>query len=109
MARRLSQDLFINSVDQSPYGAGQGVDYPGGIGKLMVSATWGGGNAALQMLGPDGTTWLPVDQYAQATAAQLTANGMVTFVAPAGRLRVNITTATAVYARVIGCPENVAG
>lgn len=109
MARRIQQALYINSVDQSPYGAGLGVDYPGGIGKLMASATFGGGSIALQMLGPDGSTWLPVDQYAQATAASLTAAGMVTFIAPAGRIRALITTATAVYATITGCPENVAG
>ena len=109
MARRIRQDLFVNSADQSPYGANQGVDYPGGIGKFMVSATFGGGNVALQMLGPDGTTWLPIDQYAQASACTLSANGIMTFIAPAGRMRAVITTATAVYAAIIGCPENVAG
>ncbi|CAB4121948.1 hypothetical protein UFOVP16_29 [uncultured Caudovirales phage] len=109
MARRIAQVAFIASVDQSPYGTGLGFDYPGGIGKMMASATWSGGNARLEMLGPDGSTWLPVDQYAQASVAQLTANGMVTFIAPAGRMRVNITTATNVNASVVGCPENVAG
>lgn len=109
MARRIAQVAFINSVDQSPYGAGLGFDYPGGIGKMMASATWSGGNVRLEMLGPDGSTWLAVDQYAQATTAQLSANGMATFIAPAGRMRVNVTTATAVYATVVGCPENVAG
>lgn len=111
MARRIRQDAWINGVEQiNPvYGAGGGFDYPGGVGKMIATGTWAAGSAQLEMLGPDGSKWVPVDQYAQATVAKLSADGMVTFVAPAGRMRVNVVTATAVYASVVGCPENVAG
>ena len=108
MARRIQQALYVNSVDQSPFGTGNGVDFPGGIGKLFVDATFGGGSVALQMLSPSGV-WLGLDSYAQTAAISLTANGVATFIAPAGRVRVLITTATAVNAYIIGCPENGAG
>lgn len=108
MARRIQQALFLNSVDQSPYGAGGGVDFPGGIGKFFCEATFGGGNVALQILSPNGT-WIPLDNYALASVISITANGVATFIAPAGRIRAVITTATAVYAYLVGCPDNVAG
>jgi hypothetical protein len=107
MARRINQTMAVSAGP----GAGNPVDYPGGLGKLMASAAaWNAGSVQLQMLGPDGASWLPVDQYAQgASLAQLTGNGSVTFAAPAGRLRVNITSATGVNASLIGLPANVAG
>lgn len=108
MARRIQQALFLNSVDQSTYGAGGGVDYPGGLGKFFVEATFGGGNVALQIQSPNGT-WLPIESYASSTAISITANGVATFIAPAGRMRAVITTATAVFAYIIGCPDNTAG
>ena len=104
MARRIRQDLMVNGT-----GTGNSFDYPGGDGMLMASATWGGGNLALQMLGPDGATWIPLQYAATTTPISITANGVAVFRAPAGPIRVVATTATAVYASVIGIPGNMAG
>lgn len=69
------------------------VSWGGGRGMLSAVATWGGGSVTLQYLGPDGSTWLT-------GATALTANGLVTFELPPGRIRIAIATATAVYAQV---------
>lgn len=108
MARTVAYDLVLNDVEQNS-GKTNGINWPGGIGKLLVSATFGGGKVDLQTLGPDGTTWIPVDAYAQVSAVSLTANGTATFIAPRGKLRIAITTATAVYARIVACPDNAGG
>ena len=90
-------DLAVNNV---LYVTTNGVDAPwyGGRGTLIVeSSAWGGGSVALQYLSPNGT-WIGVD----ASLANFTANGMVDFELPPGKIRVLITTATAVYAYVLG-------
>lgn len=71
----------------------------GGYYMVAAVATWGGGNAELQSLGPDGTTWLSAP-----TALKLTANGMIAGYLPPGQYRFAITTATAVYCNVAGVP-----
>jgi hypothetical protein len=63
----------------------------GGVYALSVVATFGGGSVQLQLLGPDGSTWLNV-------GAAITANGYVSQTLPPGSYRLSITTATAVYA-----------
>lgn len=104
MARRQQLTLALNA------GAGNGaaVDWQGGNGMLMVDATFGGGSVALQQMSPSGA-WLPISNLATTTAISLAANGTANFLAPAGQIRVVITTATAVNAYVVGIPQNVAG
>lgn len=105
MARRVRLDLLQNA------GAGNGnaFDWPGGDGVFFVeSATFGGGNVALQMQGTNGN-WFPIINYATTTPISLTAVGMANFRAPAGQIRAVSTTATAVYASAVGVPQNVAG
>jgi hypothetical protein len=70
--------------------------WKGGEGTFMTKATWGGGTVKLQVLGPDGTTYIDVG-----SDTTLTADGGGNFSLPAGALiRANVATATAVYASV---------
>lgn len=71
---------------------GAPAQWRGGRGVLTAVATWGGGNIALQYMGPDGSTWLAV-------GTALTANGLSTFELPPGLIRAAVTTATAAYAQ----------
>ena len=71
---------------------GAAKQWRGGRGVFTAVATWGGGNIALQYLGPDGSTWLAV-------GSALTANGLATFELPPGQIRAAVTTATASYAQ----------
>jgi hypothetical protein len=71
---------------------GSPAQWRGGRGVLTAVATWGGGNIALQYMGPDGATWLAV-------GTALTANGLSTFELPPGLIRAAVTTATAAYAQ----------
>ena len=62
-------------------------------GKFMlqaISGGWGGGNAQLQEMGPDGSTWLNV-------GTAMTANGVQVLDLPPGSYRAVITTATGVW------------
>jgi hypothetical protein len=54
---------------------------------LTLHATWGGGNATLQKLLPDGTTYVAV-------ATPVAADGYAMLILPAGQYRLAITTAT---------------
>ncbi len=69
----------------------------GGSYHISMKATWGGGNVVLQMLGPDGSTYLPVH-------TALTADGVSSANLPPGTYRWAVTTATAVYAQVVRIP-----
>jgi hypothetical protein len=69
----------------------------GGTYGVFVTATWGGGNVALNGVGPDGSTLAPV-------MTALTANGYASVVIPAGMYKFAVTTATAVYASVYRVP-----
>lgn len=104
MARRAQVAIAVNQSATSS----TGVDWQGGNGMLMVDATFGGGSVALQQLSPSGV-WLPISNLATTTPISLTANGTANFLAPAGKIRVAITTATAVNAYAIGIPQNAAG
>lgn len=104
MARRIQLQLALNAAATDA----SGFDWPGGDGLLMVDATWGGGSVKLEQLSPAGQ-WLGLNAYATATPISLTANGTAHFRTPAGKIRVNITTATAVNAHAVGIPSNVAG
>jgi hypothetical protein len=105
MARRIRLDLLNNA------GAGNGAsfDWPGGDGVFFVeSATFGGGNVALQIQGPN-LNWFPVVSCATTTPIEITSPGMANFRAPAGPMRAVSTTATAVFASAVGLPANTAG
>jgi hypothetical protein len=100
VARRVQLQIANNASATTP-----GVDWPGGKGLLMVSATFGGGTVALEQQSPTGV-WLPLTLRNSTTAISLTANGTVLFEAPAGPIRLAITTATAVFGHAIGIPVN---
>lgn len=72
-----------------------GFTWRGGRGTFLAVATFGGGTVKLQALGPDASTW--IDAGSDTT---LTAAGGGNFELPPGQLRVNVATATAVYAVV---------
>lgn len=104
MARRQRFDLLVNAT-----GAGASIDWPGGQGVFFVeSATFGGGTVGLQFQGPNGN-WVPVNDFATSVAISLTTVASANFLAPAGPLRAVATTATAVYASVVGMPANTMG
>jgi hypothetical protein len=67
-------------------------------GKYGVTAlgTFGGGNIHLQILGPDGTTYVDVG-----STTNFTANGYAAVDLPPCEVQIAITTASAVYASVI--------
>lgn len=71
----------------------------GGAYWFEVAATFGGGTVKLQKLGPDDVTWFDVG-----TTTTLTAAGGASVALPQGSYRVNIATATAVYASVVRIP-----
>jgi hypothetical protein len=79
---------------------GDAVSLKGGRYVFSAVATWGGGTVKVQMLSGDGSTYLDVAN------ASLTANGSLASVSvPPGMYRINIATATAVYATFVRCPE----
>jgi hypothetical protein len=61
----------------------------GGRYGFIVTATFGGGNVALQVLSNDGSTWVNVSNQTAAAA--------VTVDLPPGSYRIQIATATAVF------------
>jgi hypothetical protein len=63
----------------------------GGKYGLDISATWSSGNAQVETLATDGSTWLNV-------GSAVTANGTSTYDLPPGQYRIGISSATAVYA-----------
>ena len=66
----------------------------GGKYGVTASATWGGGSATLQRLGPDGTTYVTC-------LTAFSANGYASVDLPPGTYQVAIATATAVYVEVV--------
>lgn len=75
--------------------------WPGGDGVFDAVATWGGGSVSLEYLGADGSTWV-----AAGADTTLTADGAGVFTLGEGtKIRVNVTTATAVYARARRAPS----
>jgi hypothetical protein len=71
--------------------AGSAAAWQGGKGVFTAEATFGGGSVALQFKTLNGT-WVAVD------GCTLTVAGTKAFDLPIGEIRVNNTTATAVYA-----------
>lgn len=74
--------------------------WPGGDGVITGEATWGGGNIRLQVQTINGT-WVDVSS----SAHTLSANGMFPFTLPRCLIRINVTTATAVFAYALGTAE----
>lgn len=75
--------------------------WPGGDGVFDAIATWGDGTVSLEYLGADGTTWVAAGPY-----TTLTSNGGGVFTLGEGtKIRANVTTATAVYARARRAPS----
>lgn len=64
----------------------------GGDYVLAVAGTFGGGTVGLQMLGPDGSSWIAIADASGAIA--LTAAGATVVSIPAGSYRATITGAT---------------
>jgi hypothetical protein len=73
----------------------------GGRYAFGVNATWGGGNAVLNILMPDGTTFI-------AAAAAFTADGTAVYDLPPGTYQVAITTATALQFFLVRVPYRAA-
>jgi hypothetical protein len=72
------------------------VSFRGGRCTLIVeAAVWGGGSVALQLKTPQGT-------YVAVQGGSLTANGQVNLELPPGAYSATVTTATGVYATLIG-------
>lgn len=78
------------------------VNWKGGKGMFLVTGTFGGGTVKLQTQMPDvNSTFVDVKNQA-GNSVSLTAAGCIPFELPPGQIKVNITTATAVYAYAIG-------
>lgn len=65
---------------------GIGKTWPGGTGHFAVVGTFGGATVTLQVLGPDGATWLPVS-----ADTTLSAAGMGIFQCAPGQIRAAIS------------------
>lgn len=70
----------------------------GGKYGVAAAGTFGGGSVALQILLPDGSTWVPA-------FTAFTAAGFSVIDLPPGQYRLAIATATAVYASVTRIPS----
>ncbi len=105
MARRVQHTIGLGIG----VGLSASIDWEGGEGILYVSSTaWGGGNVQLQQQAPDGN-WYTLQNYATTTPISQTTNSTANFRAPAGKIAVNVMTATGVNAFVVGVPSNAAG
>ncbi len=69
----------------------------GGRYGCAVNATWGGGNVQLQILMPDGTTYINA-------AASFTADGTAVYDLPQGKFKILVTTASAVQGSLVPIP-----
>ncbi len=74
------------------------VVWPGGPCYLVLEATWGGGTVKLQYLTPN-STWIDVP------LLTATANAIISTTIPAGQVRLNVATSTAVYGYLICNPS----
>lgn len=64
---------------------------------MAVSANWNGGSVGLNLLGPDGVTWLSV------VTAQ-TANGGGSLTLPPGQYKFSVSGTLTAYAEVVRIP-----
>lgn len=74
----------IDLLDNASATGGQKT-WDGGEGAFLVAGTLGGATVTLQILGPDGTTWMDVGEDAALTAA-----GAVGFSLPPGQIRAKV-------------------
>ena len=75
----------------------------GGRYVLTAHATWGGGNITLQLLCPDGSTYVSPKDIG-GSANTLTADGSQTIDCPPGQYTIKVTTASAIYVSVTSIP-----
>jgi hypothetical protein len=83
----------------------------GGLYMGSVVATFGGGSVKLQILGPDGTTYLDIFAAYDAAGAEqdepinswTAAEAKALYLSP-GAYRLHVTTASAIYASVVRIP-----
>lgn len=83
------------------------LSWAGGKGFFYTVGTWAGSTAKLQMLAPDGATWVDLG-----LPVTLSANGMGAFEAPAGQLRVDVAAGgvgLSLKSWVVGVPSNIGG
>lgn len=82
---------------------GSAVYFPGGVATFTVIANFGAGNVTLEMLGPDGTTWIPNVITAQTSNVVLRGQNLINY--PPGQYRATVNGgATAVWARLDRVP-----
>lgn len=86
-------------IDNAGVGASAAKNLKGGTYVFSVTATFGGGNVQVQAMMPDEATWANVGG---ALTAAGQSNGLFL---PPGQYRFNVTTATAVYAALVGVPS----
>lgn len=77
-------DLLSNASS-----TGSSQTWPGGRGTFIVSGTFSGATVALQLLGPDGSTWIDAGTYTSLTAA-----GGGNFDLPQGQIRASVASGT---------------
>jgi hypothetical protein len=83
---------YVYTLASDASATGSAVVWPGGKGIFTAEATFGGGTVKLQFKTANSTTWVDVPNNS------ITAAAMTSFELPAGQIRANIATATAVYA-----------
>ena len=74
----------------SANGNSTALNWPGGVGQMVVEGTWGGGTVKLQVSPDDGTTWVAVGG-----DSTITADGVVNFDLNSCDIRLNLSGATA--------------
>ena len=95
----ISSRDFRDGVTFTAGGNGDSVTFQlvGGRYAFGANATWGGGNLALQILMPDGSTYV-------ACATALTADGFEVLILPPGTYKFVVTTASSVQGFVLPVP-----
>lgn len=78
---------LLTNVAANTNGAQQ--SWPGGTGTFEGCGSFGGGTLSLQVLGADGTTWLPVG-----ASTSLSAPGLAAFTLRPGQIRAVLSGAT---------------
>jgi hypothetical protein len=82
---------------------GNAVYFPGGVATFTVIANFGAGNVTLEMLGPDGTTWIASVYPAITSNSVNRAFNFINY--PPGQYRATVNGgATAVWARLDRVP-----
>lgn len=93
MARR--QNFAVDLLSNAGAGAGDAVSWPGGrLAATGVATGFGTGGTDIEILGPDGTTWIAISDL------NFTANAIDRAFVPAGQIRANAGAgASGVYIR----------